>query len=49
MHEYAVDRHSLNEWEFAQPWNLGAGSLDATDVAGSRERVAQVEALQRRV
>jgi hypothetical protein len=49
LHEYVSARHGLDEWEIGQPWNRGAGSIDDTDVAASRERVAVIEALQRRL
>ncbi|MEV1172081.1 ankyrin repeat domain-containing protein [Nonomuraea sp. NPDC049784] len=49
LHEYATDNLRLDEWEIMQPWNWGAGSLDETQVEESRERVAEIEALQRRL
>lgn len=49
LHQYLSARHQLNEWEVMQPWNRGAGSIDATEVEGSREAVAEIEALQRRL
>ncbi|WP_218577026.1 hypothetical protein [Phytohabitans rumicis] len=47
LHEYVDARHRLDEWEIMQPWNWGAGSIDDEEVEQSRERVAEIEALQR--
>jgi hypothetical protein len=49
LHEYLAARHRLNEWEIMQPWNWGAGSIDDTMVEESRECVAEIGALQRRL
>ncbi|MEV4755360.1 hypothetical protein AB0J86_09635 [Micromonospora sp. NPDC049559] len=46
LHEYVVARHRLDEWEIAQPWNRGAGSIDDMAVEESLERVAEIESLQ---
>ena len=49
LHEYVSARHRLDEWEIQQPWNRGAGSIDDTDMAASREHVAGIETLQRSI
>ncbi|MFF5205807.1 ankyrin repeat domain-containing protein [Streptosporangium sp. NPDC000396] len=49
LHEYLTAQHRLNGWEIVQPWNRGAGSIDDTEVEETRERVAEIEALQRRL
>ncbi|GAA2355536.1 hypothetical protein GCM10010404_04830 [Nonomuraea africana] len=49
VHEYLSARHRLNEWEIMQPWNRGAGSIDDMEVEESRESVAKIEALRRRL
>ncbi|MFC4009855.1 ankyrin repeat domain-containing protein [Nonomuraea purpurea] len=49
LHEYLTALHHLDEWEFMQPWNWGAGSIDDTTVEESRESVEELEALQRRL
>jgi hypothetical protein len=49
LHEHAIARLRLDEWEIRQPSNRGAGSIDDDEVEGSRQIVADIEALQRRL
>jgi hypothetical protein len=49
LHGCASARHDLDEWEFRQPSNRGAGSIDREEVEGSGRIVAGIEALQRRL
>ncbi|WP_433335925.1 ankyrin repeat domain-containing protein [Spirillospora sp. CA-294931] len=49
LHQHAVAQLRLDEWEIGQPWNRGAGSIHQDEVEGSRENVAKIEALQRRL
>jgi hypothetical protein len=46
LYEHFIDRLHLDEWEYGQEWNRGAGSIDREDVNQSRENVRLIEALQ---
>jgi hypothetical protein len=49
LREHLAGVHQLDAWEVRQPSNRGAGSLDDSDVQASRERVARLDALIRRL
>ncbi|MFC4052616.1 ankyrin repeat domain-containing protein [Actinomadura syzygii] len=49
LHEHAAALRDLDEWESRQPWSWGADTIDDRQIEASRERVAEIEALQRLV
>ncbi|WP_194906329.1 hypothetical protein [Catenulispora rubra] len=49
IHDYVTVQLRLDEWEIRQPGSWGADSIDESDVEGSRQAAAQIEALQREV
>ena len=49
LREHLLGVHELDAWEVRQPSNRGAGLLDDADVEASRERVAWLDALIRRL